>query len=385
MKKTLLPLLIFLISGIAAHSQIVVGAERMKSYLPKIKNKRVALAINQTSLVGNKSLPDTLLKLKNNIKKIFAPEHGFRGDIPDGSPVDNSIDNKTGLPIVSLYGKNAKPSASDLADVDIVIFDIQDVGARFYTYLTTMHNLMEACATLHKKMIVLDRPNPIGDIIDGPVRHEDYKSSVGMHPIPIAYGLTIGELALMINGENWLGNKERKLKCDLKVIKLKNYTHKTPYHMPVKPSPNLPNDHAVALYPYICLFEGTVISLGRGTSSPFEIIGHPSLPLPFEFTPKSIPDMSKNPPLIGQLCHGEDLRKVVLKKEIDLSYLIRFYKLFPIKNKFFNARFSRLAGTDALQKQIESGLTEKEIKATWKKGLDEFKAKRKKYLLYSDN
>jgi len=384
MKKVLFSF--FLISGIAAHSQVELGANRMESYLPKIKNKRVALAINQTSVLGNKQLLlDTLLKLNIDVKKIFSPEHGFRGDIPDGALIGNSVDEKTGLPVISLYGKQRKPSASDLEDVDAVIFDIQDVGVRFYTYISTMHVLMEACAEFHKKMIVLDRPNPIAHIIDGPILKEDCKSFVGMHPIPIAYGLTIGELAMMINGENWLGDKEKKLKCDLEVIALKNYSHHTPYHLPVKPSPNLPNDHAVALYPSICLFEGTALSLGRGTTFPFECIGHPSLKLEFEFTPKSIPDMSKNPPLLGELCRGEDLRNVIPKNEVDLSYIIRFYKLFPEKNKFFNsARFKKLAGTDALQKQIESGLSEKQIKATWKQGLDKFKVTRKKYLLYND-
>lgn len=380
--RILFPL--FILLSFHIHAQVDPGAARMELYLPKIKDKRVALVINQTSVLDKKILLDTLLKLKIDVKKIFSPEHGFRGDIPDGDFIGNSVDKKTGLPIISLYGKQRKPSAADLEDVDVVLFDIQDVGVRFYTYISTMHVMMEACAELHKKMIVLDRPNPNAHLIDGPILKEDCKSFVGMHPIPIAYGLTIGELAMMINEENWLGDKEKKVTCDLEVIALKNYTHHTPYHLPVKPSPNLPNDHAVALYPSICLFEGTAISIGRGTTFPFECIGHPSLKLKFEFTPKSIPDMSKKPPLLGEVCRGEDLRKVIPKNGIDLSYLIRFYKLFPEKNKFFIAYFKKLAGTEELQKQIERGLSEKQIKAAWKKGLEEFKTMRKKYLLYND-
>jgi len=375
---------LFLFLPFAVCSQAVPGACRMGEYLPQIKGKRVALLVNQTSVVGNQLLPDTLLKLKVDIKKIFSPEHGFRGDIPDGDFIGNSVDKKTGLPIISLYGKQRKPEAADLEDVDVVLFDIQDAGVRFYTYISTMHLMMEACAALHKKMIVLDRPNPNAHLVDGPILQEDCKSFVGMHPIPIAYGLTIGELATMINGENWLGDKTEKQTCELEVIALQNYSRRMPCHLPVKPSPNLPNVHAVALYPSLCLFEGTVISVGRGTAFPFECIGHPSLKLNFEFTPKSIPDMSKNPPLSGKLCRGEDLRKAVPKEGIDLSYIIRFYKLFPEKDKFFIPYFKKLAGTEELQKQIEKGLSEKQIKAAWKKGLEEYKVMRKKYLLYNE-
>jgi len=282
--------------------------------------------------------------------------------------------------VISLYGNNKKPTPEDLATVDVVIFDIQDVGVRFFTYISSLHYLMEACAEQNKKVIVLDRPNPNGSYIDGPVLQPQFKSFVGMHPIPIVHGLTVGELALMINEEGWLADKR---KCDLKVISMKNYSHSMTYSLIIKPSPNLPNDHAIALYPTTCLFEGTVLSLGRGTQNPFEVIGHPDFKeLPYQFTPISINGMAKKPPLENKICYGIDLRKVKVEKAITLKYLIDLYKKFPDKEKFFISYFDKLAGNAELKEQIKKGLTEKAIKATWKNELDMYKIKRQKYLLY---
>jgi len=362
-------------------NEIILGAEQTEQYLPLIKDKRVALFVNNTSVIGNTHLVDLLLQQKVNIIKIFSPEHGFRGNAPDGAEINDSIDAATNLKVVSLYGKNKKAKPEQLADVDVVIFDIQDVGARFYTYISSMHYMMESCAENNKKMIVLDRPNPNASYVDGSVLNMELKSFVGMHPIPIVYGLTIGELATMINGESWLADGK---KCDLQIVTLKNYNHQKKYSLPVKPSPNLPNDHAVLLYPSICLFEGTAISLGRGTQTPFEILGHPSLKnnYTFNFTPVSIPTMSKTPPLQNQVCYGVDLREEKVEHELSLKYLIKFYNEFPDKEKFFINYFNTLVGNKILKEQIKQGMSEKEIKATWKKELDEYKEKRKKYLLY---
>ncbi|GHM98991.1 hypothetical protein WSM22_04810 [Cytophagales bacterium WSM2-2] len=370
------------VAGLAqSKNKIITGAEQMDQLLPILKDQRVALLVNNTSVIGKTHLVDSLLRLKVNIKKIFSPEHGFRGNAPDGAHVSDSTDAGTGLPIASLYGKNRKATPEQLADVDIVIFDIQDVGARFYTYISSMHYMMEACAENGKKMIVLDRPNPNGSYVDGPVHSLEQKSFVGMHPIPIAYGLTMGELATMINGEGWLTDKK---KCNLQVITLKNYDHKKKYSLSIKPSPNLPTDHAIAMYPSICLFEGTVMSLGRGTMTPFEILGHPSFKdkYAFQFTPKSIPTMSKTPPLENKTCYGIDLTKEKAPSEVSLKYLIKFYSEFPEKEKFFINYFNTLAGNKTLKEQIIKGMSEKEIKATWQKDLDDYKVKRKKYLLY---
>jgi len=370
-----------LISSTAC-AQLKVGAEQTKVYVPKLKGKRVALFANNTSEVRGVHLVDILVKEKVNVVKIMSPEHGFRGDVPDGDDVSNSVDEKTGIPIISIYGdKNKKPTAEHLKDIDVVIFDIQDVGCRFYTYISSLHYLMEACAENKKKLIVFDRANPNG-FVDGPVLQMENKSFVGMHPIPIAHGMTIGEYARMINGEGWL---ENKVKCDLEVIPLKNYTHHDSVSLPVKPSPNLPNDHAVRLYPYICLFEGTALSLGRGTYTPFEILGHPDLKdQPFEFTPVSIPGMSAKPKLEGQLCHGIDLRKVEPERKISLKYLIDMYNQFPDKEKFFISYIDKLSGYKDFKEQIKKGMTEEEIRATWQADLDKYKAMRKKYLLYND-
>jgi len=375
------------ISAIALFAQsktrIITGAEQMDKLLPMIKGQRVALLVNNTSVIGRTHLVDTLIHSNVDIKKIFSPEHGFRGNAPDGVLINDSIDTSTGLPVISLYGKNKKATAAQLADVDVVIFDIQDVGARFYTYISSMHYMMEACAENGKKMVVLDRPNPNGSYVDGPVHDMEAKSFVGMHPIPIVYGLTLGELATMINGEGWLADKKI---CDLQIITLKNYDHQKEYSLLIKPSPNLPNDHAIAMYPSMCLFEGTVISLGRGTKTPFEILGHPAFKnkYAFQFKPENIEGMSKNPPQENKICYGVDLRKEKVKGEISLKYLVKFYREFPDreKEKFFNNYFNTLAGNKTLKEQIKKGMSEEEIKETWQKDLKAYKEKRKKYLLY---
>ena len=365
--------------GQVHNENIFVGAEQLGEYLPLLEGKNVALIVNQTSLVGNTHIVDTLLSRGVKIKKVFAPEHGFRGEADAGEHVQSAVDTKTALPIVSLYGSNKKPTTEQLADVDVVVFDIQDVGARFYTYISTMHYAMEACAENNKAFIVLDRPNPNGHYVDGPILEPKYKSFVGMHPIPVVHGLTVGELALMINGEKWL---ENGLTSDLKVITVKNYAHNDTYILPVRPSPNLPNQQSIALYPSICFFEGTPVSLGRGTAFPFQAIGYPDPKFgDFTFTPISTPG-AKNPPLQNQLCYGKDLRKVEVKSGIDLQYLIEFYQKSEDKDKFFTNFFNLLAGTDELKKQIMAGMSEVEIKQSWQDPLVEYKSMRKKYLLY---
>lgn len=363
-----------------ANTKIVTGAEQLDKLLPLLQNKSVALLVNNTSVIGQTHLVDTLQKLKVNIKKIFSPEHGFRGKVEAGETIDNEIDAATGISVVSLYGNKKKPTPEHLADVDVVIFDIQDVGTRFFTYISSMHYLMEACAENKKKVIVLDRPNPNGHYIDGPVLNMSLKSFVGMHPIPIVHGLTVGELARMINGEGWLAGGTT---CDLEVVAMKNYDHQKKYSLLIKPSPNLPNDHAIALYPSTCLFEGTVMSLGRGTKNPFELLGNPLLKnQPFQFKPESIEGMAKNPPHENKICYGVDLRNEKPTNYISLKYLILFYNLYPDKDKFFIPYFNTLAGNTQLKEQIKKGMSEEDIRATWKKDLNEYKKKRKKYLLY---
>ncbi len=361
-------------------SKLVLGAEQMDTLLPKLKGKNVGLVVNNTALVGKTHLADTLLSRGIQVKKIFGPEHGFRGDAADGEHVTDTVDAKTGVPVVSLYGKNSKPTSEQLQGLDIIIFDIQDVGARFFTYISTMTYLMEACSENGKKLIILDRPNPNGSYVDGPVLQPELKSFVGMHPMPITHGMTVGEIALLLNGEGWLANK---VKCDIEVIKMKNWKHDDDYSLPVRPSPNLPNDQAVRLYPSICLFEGTQISVGRGTPMPFQILGNPDLKdMTFTFTPVPIKGVSIEPPLKDKLCYGMDLRSVTPSRKVDLKYLLLFYQQYPDKEKFFTAYFDKLAGTPLLKQQIKDGLTEEQIRASWKPGLDAFNAKRKKYLLY---
>ena len=363
------------------------GAENFEEYISFLEGKQVAVVANQSSLLGTEHLVDVLLAKKIQITRIFSPEHGFRGDADAGEKIADGNDKKTGLPIVSLYGKHYRPSAEDLKDVDVVVFDIQDVGVRFYTYLSTLHYVMEACAEQGKQVIVLDRPNPNGHYVDGPVLEKKYKSFVGMHPVPVVYGMSIGEYAQMINGEKWLKNK---MQCDLKVIPCKNWDRKIPYLLPVKPSPNLPNQLSIALYPSLCFFEGTVVSAGRGTDSPFQIYGHPSFTNnDFYFTPRSITGASKYPKFKGQECVGYDLRGINIqefrnRKKIDLSFLLTAYRESKSKTEFFNAFFEKLAGTAKLRSQIENSLSENEIRASWEKDRNKFMAIRAKYLIYPD-
>ena len=361
-------------------NNVMVGAEQTHLYLPLLQNKKVGIVANHTSMINTIHLVDSLLKLKINIKKVFSPEHGFRGNADAGEKVKSNVDAKTKLPIISLYGKNKKPFPEQLKGLEVIVFDIQDVGARFYTYISTMHYVMEACAENNIQFIVLDRPNPNGNYVDGPILENEFESFVGMHHVPIVHGMTVGEYAQMINNEGWLANG---VKCNLEVIPMKNYSHNTAYELPIKPSPNLANMQAIYLYPSICLFEGTPISVGRGTEKPFQVIGHPQLKYDFSFVPKPTTG-AKEPLLKGETCYGLDLSAVKVKKELDLSYLIQFYNSYPDKDQFFQKFFNLLAGNSTLQEQIKQGKTEAEIKATWQKGLVEFKAKRKKYLLYED-
>ncbi|MBK6265188.1 DUF1343 domain-containing protein [Marivirga sp. S37H4] len=363
-----------------ATKSIIPAAHQINDYLPLLKDKRVGLVVNQTSIVGSVHLVDTLKSLGVAIKTVFAPEHGFRGDADAGASVESGFDTKTKLPIISLYGTNKKMLPQQLENIDVVIFDIQDVGTRFYTYISTMHYVMEACAENSKRLIILDRPNPNGMYVDGPILEMKHQSFVGMHPIPILHGLTVGELALMINGEKWLKNE---LTCEVTVIPVKNYQHQMPYSLPVQPSPNLPNDLSIALYPSLCLFEGTVISVGRGTEFPFQQIGHPELKkYPHTFTPVSMPGSSTHPPYKDEKCYGLLLESKTYESGLSLVYLIEFYEAFPDKTAFFNNFFVKLAGTMQLQKQIESGFTEEEIKLSWQNELESYKAIREKYLLY---
>lgn len=362
-----------------------VGAERVEKYFPLIKGKRVALLVNNTSMIGKKKhLVDFLVSSGINVVKIFSPEHGFRGDADAGEKVLNQVDSKTGLPIISLYGKNKKPTAEQLEDVDVVIFDIQDVGVRFYTYISSLHYLMESCAAYSKKIIVLDRPNPNGDYVAGPVLKPLFKSFVGMHEIPVVHGLTVGELAKMINGEGWL--KFRK-KCDLTVIPVINYDHNSKYSLPIKPSPNLPNDISIRLYPSLCYFEATRVSIGRGTYMPFQVIGYadPSGG-EFTFTPVSIPGMSKKPKLMDKKCYGVDLRSEGLNHKFTLKYFLKYYEKSGRHEKYINRKrfFNLLAGNNTLIKKIESGKTLQEIEDSWKDDLLKYKQMRLKYLIYKD-
>jgi uncharacterized protein YbbC (DUF1343 family) len=371
-----------------ASKKIIPGADQTDLYLSYLQGKSIGMVVNQTSVIGSMLTPgvDSLLKLGVNIKKIFGPEHGFRGNASNGATVDNSIDPKTGLPVISLYGKHYKPTADDLNGIDLMIFDIQDVGARFYTYISTLHYVMEACAEHHIELLILDRPNPNGFYIDGPVLDTAYRSFVGMDPVPIVHGMTIGEYAQMINGEGWLKNH---IQCQLKIIKAANYTHKDKYVLPINPSPNLNTPQSVLLYPGLCLFEGTTLSVGRGTLSPFTKVGHPLLKgiYDFNFTPIDIAGMSENPPLKGQVCYGISLINNEFNPksagELNIGLLLHIYRVFPDKANFFNAYFTKLAGTDLLRKQIEAGDNEQQIRASWEPALSRYKKMRLKYLLYN--
>lgn len=356
------------------------GAQQTEKYLPLLRGKRIALAVNQTSVIGKTHLVDSLLAHKLNIVKIFAPEHGFRGEADAGAHIKNETDQKTGLPLVSLYGKNKKPTPAQLADIDVILFDIQDVGVRFYTYIGTLHYVMEAAAENNKQVLVLDRPNPNGDYVDGPVLEMEHTSFVGMHPVPLVHGLTVGEFATMINGEKWLAGGQ---KCSLEIIPLKNYDHKTPYSLPIRPSPNLPNDQAIRLYPSLGLFEGTNVSVGRGTEKPFQQIGSPFYEVKsYSFTPRSVPGAT-SPPHLNTTCYGIDLSQKPAQN-FSLRYLITFYQHSTQQEKFFNSFFTKLAGTTELRKQIEAGTPEEKIRATWQPAIKTYLAIRKKYLLYPD-
>lgn len=376
--------------GKAKAPRITIGAERTADYLPLLHGKRVALLVNQTSLIGRRHLADSLKALGVDVRVIFAPEHGFRGDADAGAHVANTTDAKTGIPVISLYGKKQKPTADDLKDIDIVVYDIQDVGCRFYTFISTLHYLMEACAACGKKLIVLDRPDPNGFYIDGPVLELKYRSFVGIDALPVVYGLTPGEYAQMAKGEQWTDSASH---LDLTVITCAGYDHSMRYHLPVAPSPNLKNDRAIFLYPSLCFFEGTNVSVGRGTAWPFQVIGSPDAEMDsaFSFTPGSTPGAS-DPMNRGLLCKGYDLRRYRrdLSTEmhgVNVRYLLRMYAVARDKTKFFASPdfFDKLAGTDELRKQILAGKSEAEIKASWQPGLKAYKEMRKKYLLYKDS
>ncbi|MBM3437562.1 MAG: DUF1343 domain-containing protein [Bacteroidetes bacterium] len=369
---------------------IEVGANNVNAYLPLLKNKRVGIVANPTSTIGKTHLIDTLKALGVNITGVFTPEHGFRGDAENGAHINNDIDPKTGLKIISLYGKHVKPTAEDLKLMDVVVFDIQDVGTRFYTYLTTLHYVMQACADHNKALIVLDRPNPNGFYVDGPVLQLSLKSMVGVHPIPIVHGMTLGELAKMINGEGWLKDSlsPKRKACKLTVVACKNYTHNRIFPLPVPPSPNLPTQNAIYLYPTLCLLEGTIVSMGRGTDKPFECFGAPWLKQgTYTFVPKAIQGKSLNPPYLGDTCHGVLLTNfasefIISYKHIYIEWLFMLYQECPDKSKFFNPFFDKLAGTPQLKQQIIQGLKPSEIRDSWQLGITQFMQVRKPYLLY---
>jgi len=359
---------------------INTGADNFETYLPLLNDKKIAIVTNQSGLLSNNThIVDFLLEKNIAIQKIFAPEHGFRGTADAGEHVVDGKDAKTGLPIVSLYGDNKKPKAGQLAGIDIMVFDLQDVGARFYTYISSLHYVMEACAENNIPLIILDRPNPNGNVVDGPILEKEHSSFVGMHPIPVLHGMTIGEYGQMINGEKWLKNG---VQCKLKVIPCTNYNHRMNYSLPVKPSPNLPNDQAINLYASLCFFEGTNVSVGRGTEKQFQIYGSPYLPKSgFSFFPK--PNVgAQNPIYNGVECFGEDLSAIAKVKQLELKWLIKAYQTTSDKSKFFNVFFTKLAGTEKLQTQIENAVPEGEIRKSWQQGLIEFKKIRSQYLIY---
>ncbi|MFP4620355.1 MAG: exo-beta-N-acetylmuramidase NamZ domain-containing protein [Bacteroidales bacterium] len=373
-------------SNSVSNEGIVTGAEQVSEYTSELQGKNVAVVANHTSLVDSVHLVDTMLTEEIHVKRIFSPEHGFRGEAGAGENVRSYRDEKTGLPVVSLYGSRKKPKHEHLEDVDVVVFDIQDVGVRFYTYISTMHYMMEVCAETGTKFMVLDRPNPNGFYVDGPMLDSEFRSFVGMHPIPVVHGMTIAELARMINNEGWL---EDGIRCDYEWIPCKNYTHDSLYKLPVKPSPNLPNMRSIYLYPSLCLFEGTVVSVGRGTDFPFQVFGHPEMEnAPMEFTPRSIPGASQNPQYKGQRCHGIDLRKYPLDSLLNnprfrLSWLKFAYKNTRVDD-FFTSYFTKLSGSDKLLEQFKEGIPISDIRAGWKSDLKQFMNKRKQYLIYED-
>ncbi len=380
-------------SAIPYGKQIMTGADQTEKYLPYLKGKRVAIMANPTSIIGRKHLVDSLMALGVTIVKVFGPEHGFRGNASAGVHVKDEIDTATGIPVISLYGTKNKPTKEDLSNVDLLIYDLQDVGCRFYTNINALARLMEACAESNKEMLILDRPNPNGYLIDGPVLDMKYRSGIGMFPIPMSHGLTIGEFAQMVNGEGWLANK---VKCRIKIIPVANYDHDMPYILPVKPSPNLNTQQAIMLYPSTCMFEGIYLNHGRGTYFPFTVIGSPDLKgkFSFSYTPISIKGMSETPLFMDQVCYGLDLRHYDINllrksKQINLQWIIELYKAHPHKEKFFDSKLSKemgtiekLIGSGEFRQQIMEGKTEKEIRASWEPSLKEYKLMRKKYLLY---
>jgi uncharacterized protein YbbC (DUF1343 family) len=365
---------------------VKTGADQTALYFPLLKGKAVGLVANHTSVIGRVHLADTLMHSGINLVKIYAPEHGFRGDVDAGADISNGADSKTGIPIISLYGSKSKPTADDLKGIGIMVYDIQDVGVRFYTYISTLHYVMEACAENNIPLIILDRPDPLGYYVDGPLLDPAYRSFVGLHPIPVVYGMTSGELARMINGEGWLAGG---LKCNLKVIPCSNYDHGTYYNLPVDPSPNLNSMEAIYLYPSLCFFEGTIMSLGRGTTFPFRVVGHPDYPdKTFSFVPVAT-NANKNPVYMGKTCYGTDFRAMSIADlrrmhGLNLGWLIAAYKTMGQGAAFFTDYIDKLAGTDTLRKQIIAGWSEEKIRQSWQEGLIRFKVIRKKYLLYSD-
>jgi uncharacterized protein YbbC (DUF1343 family) len=387
MRKYFIFLVLVLLAGLSSSfkgkNEPVPGAERVKEYRKLLEGKTIAIVANQTSMIGKNHLVDVLAGRAIRIKAIFAPEHGFRDLADAGATIVDGKDSKTGIPIISLYGKQVKPTPADLAGVDVVVFDIQDVGTRFYTYISTLHYVLEACAENKIRFVVLDRPNPNGFYYDGNILDTAHRSFVGMDPVPIVHGMTVGEYAMMLNGEGWLKNG---VKCELEVVKCLNYTHSTMYAPPIKPSPNLPNHTSILLYPSICFFEGTKISVGRGTTFPFQVYGSPLLPdRGFSFTPESVPG-AKNPPFLGVKCYGTDLRGAIdvnnPVKGLNLEWVIKAYNDYPEKDKFFTSYFDVLAGGPGLREQIQQGMTSEQIRETWKQGLQEYGKIRSKYLIY---
>ncbi|CAN5289303.1 DUF1343 domain-containing protein [soil metagenome] len=379
--------------AITEKGEIKTGAEQTEKYVPYLKDKRIAILANPTSIIGKTHLVDSLKKLGINIVKVFGPEHGFRNDASAGTAVADENDAATGIPVISLYGKKNKPTKEDLANVDIMIYDLQDVGCRFYTNINALSRLMEACYENDKELLILDRPNPNGYLIDGPILDLKFKSGIGMFPLPISHGLTVGEFAQMANGEGWLTNK---VKCTLRIIEVANYDHNMPYTLPVSPSPNLNTQQAVMLYPSTCLFEGTYLNHGRGTYFPFTVIGSPEIKgkYEFSFTPVSIKGMAETPLFMNEVCYGLDLRNYDVellrkKKQVNLQWMMELYKASPYKEKFFDSKLikemgviERLAGSALFRQQITDGTSEKEIRESWEPGLSEYKVMRKKYLLY---
>lgn len=388
MKKALVIGLFLAFASALAAQNIKTGAESVSEYLPLLQGKKVAVLSNQTGIIGKTHLVDSLVALKVNIVAIMSPEHGFRGDADAGEHVSSSVDQKTGIPIKSLYeGNTGKPASELMKEIDVMVFDLQDVGVRFYTYLTTMARMMEACAENGVKMVILDRPNPIGFYVDGPILDMKYKSGVGWLPIPTVHGMTLGELAGMINGEKWLKDG---IQCDIKVIKCKNYTHASMYQLPVKPSPNLPDMRSIYLYPSTCYFEATPVSLGRGTTTAFQMYGHPNMKgYKFSFTPRSIPG-AKLPPQLDKECFGVDLRKTpsieeINKAGINLEYVVDAYKNLNLDDHFFRSFFENLIGQGYVKKMIKEGKSAAEIKAMWAGDVAKFKEQRRPYLLYPEN